>query len=105
VHLVVVPQPDIPLPKIMQYIKGRFSRLYHARNGGSGKLWQGRYYETTIRDEAALFRRIEYIEENPVQSGLASRPEDYAFSSGAIGRIDFEAYLAPDQREGAIVPG
>ena len=105
VHLIIVPAPDVGLAKIMQYVKGRFARLHHARDGGTGSLWQSRYYETTIRDEAALFRRIEYIEGNPVTSGLVSRSEDYPFSSAATGRVDLEAYLSPLEQEGVTLPG
>ena len=105
VHLVIVPSSAAGLAKIMQYVKGRFARFYHARNGGTGSLWQSRYYETAVRGEAALLRRIEYIEENPVKASLVSRPEDYPFSSAADGKVDWENYLAPVQEVPASSPG
>lgn len=105
VHLVVVPSSVAGLAKIMQYVKGRFARLYHVRNGGSGRLWQSRYYETAVRDEAALWRRIEYIEENPMKAGLVEQPQDYPFSSAAKERMDLEKYLAPGQEVPASSPG
>jgi putative transposase len=36
-------------------------------------LWQRRYWEHAIRDEADLMRHIDYIHFNPVKHGLVSR--------------------------------
>lgn len=95
VHLVIVPS-DVRLPKIMQIIKGRFARAYNKLHGQIGKLWQGRYYETVVRDEDALTRRIAYVEENPVVAGIVAEPNEYPFSSAAPGaRVDLAAYLEP----------
>ena len=95
VHIVIVPGQTTGLPKIMQYVKGRFAHLYQRESGGTGKFWQSRYYETTIRDEASLLRRIHYLEGNPVRAGIVRQPEDYSFSSAANGGIDLEHYLSP----------
>ncbi len=94
VHLVIVPGSAVGLAKVMQYVKGRFARFYHARIGGEGKLWQNRYYETVIRDEASLLQRVQYMEGNPVRAGLVSQPEDCPFSSADSGRDDLEQYLS-----------
>lgn len=94
VHLIVVPPPGLAIGKIMQYVKGRFARLHNQRTGGEGRLWQSRYYEAIIRDEATLWRRIEYIETNPVTAGLAASSEGYPFSSAASVHEDVERYLA-----------
>ena len=93
IHLVIVPHADVGLARTMQYIKGRFSRLHNDRTGGRGQVWQGRYYETAVRDEAALLRRVDYVEANPVKAGLATVPEMYPFSSAAGDHRDLEAYL------------
>lgn len=95
VHVIIVPGSTVGLSKIMQYVKGRFARLYHARMGGEGHLWQSRYYETIIRDEGSLVRRIHYLEGNPVRTGLVRQPEEYPFSSATGGRIDLEQCLSP----------
>lgn len=98
VHLIIVPPRGLTIAKIMQFVKGRFARLHNQR---TGPLWQSRYYETIIRGEAALWRRIEYlwrrieyIETNPVDAGLAASPEEYPFSSAAVACEDVERYLA-----------
>ncbi len=95
VHLIVVPGLTADLGKVMQYVKGRFARRYNERTGGVGKFWQDRYYESIIRDEAWLVRRMQYVEANPVTAGLVSEPEEYPFSAAVNGRDDLESYVAP----------
>ncbi len=94
VHLIVVPGLAAGLPRIMQQVKGRFARRYHQRNGGHGKLWQDRYYETLIRDEASLVRGVQYIEQNPVGAELASEPSAYPYSSASRPTGDLEGFLS-----------
>ena len=44
-------------------------------------IWQRRYWEHIIRDDADLVRHIDYIHFNPVKHGLASRVCDWPHSS------------------------
>src|SRR5262249_8351650 len=44
-------------------------------------IWQRRYWEHAIRDEADLARHIDYIHFNPVKHGLVSRACDWPHSS------------------------
>jgi putative transposase len=44
-------------------------------------LWQRRYWEHAIRDDADLERHIDYIHFNPVKHGLVSRVCDWPHSS------------------------
>ncbi len=44
-------------------------------------IWQRRYWEHAIRDEADLSRHIDYIHFNPVKHGLVSRACDWQHSS------------------------
>ena len=102
VHLVVVPGPGADLPRIMQHVKGRFARTFNLARGGTGAVWQARFYESAVRTEVQLERWVRYIEENPVRAGLATSPEVYAFSSaGGALTVDLERYLGG----GVAVPG
>jgi putative transposase len=94
VHLMVVPGPSAGLAKTMQYVKGRFARRLNARSSSQGNVWQPRYYERAIRDEASLRQAIEYIEENPVKAGLASAAALYAYSSASQPTGDLEGFLS-----------
>ena len=44
-------------------------------------IWQRRYWEHAIRDDADLERHLNYIHYNPVKHGLVSRVGDWPFSS------------------------
>jgi putative transposase len=44
-------------------------------------VWQRRYWEHTVRDEADLERCVDYVHWNPVKHGLATRVADYPWSS------------------------
>ena len=70
-------------------IKSGFSRgLPAATSRSASKLdrrekgiWQRRYWEHVIRDEADMARHIDYIHFNPVKHGLVTRVCDWPHSS------------------------
>jgi putative transposase len=51
-----------------------------ARKGERG-IWQRRFWEHCIRDEADFAAHVEYCHSNPVKHGFVERPEDWAWSS------------------------
>jgi putative transposase len=53
------------------------SRLRERRRG----VWQRRFWEHSIRDEADLEAHFDYIHYNPVKHQLVSRPRDWPWSS------------------------
>jgi putative transposase len=44
-------------------------------------IWQRRYWEHTIRDDADLERHVDYIHFNPVKHGQVTRVADWPHSS------------------------
>jgi len=44
-------------------------------------VWQARFWEHTVRDEADLKRCADYLHWNPVKHGLVQRVADYPWSS------------------------
>gem|GEM_PF-3076149 len=46
-----------------------------------GNLWQSRYWEHTIRNEADLLNHIDYIHFNPVKHGWVESVVDWPYSS------------------------
>jgi REP element-mobilizing transposase RayT len=93
-HLILIPDSAAGLARIMQFVKGRFARLWNERRGSRGSVWQPRYYESAVRTEAQLARWLDYVNYNPVRAGLAGSPEEYPYCS-AGGRLatDLDAYL------------
>ena len=53
------------------------SRVRKAERG----IWQRRYWEHAIRDEADFTRHVDYIHFNPVKHGHAARVSDWPYSS------------------------
>jgi putative transposase len=81
IHFLIQPLNGVSTSKIMNYIKGNFSRKYNFMNDCSGSLWQRRFYESGIRGMEHLLREMNYIHYNPVRAGLVTLPGDYEFSS------------------------
>lgn len=69
-------------------IKTRFSRglpmgerrASHERRQERG-IWQRRFWEHHIRNEADFAAHVQYCWINPVKHGLVERPEDWPYSS------------------------
>jgi REP element-mobilizing transposase RayT len=65
------------LSQVLQRIKGRSARQINQALKTEGAVWMDESFDHIIRHEAELQEKIEYIRQNPVKRGLASRPEDY----------------------------
>ena len=83
-----MPEGDVDFPSRWNLIKGGFSRGLEPQERSASKLlkrekgiWQRRYWEHAIRDEADLERHIDYIHFNPVKHGLVTRVRDWTLSS------------------------
>lgn len=48
---------------------------------GDAGLWQRRFWEHHIRDEADYAAHVRYCHMNPVKHGFVERPEDWPYSS------------------------
>jgi putative transposase len=57
------------------------SRSDSRQDKGERGIWQRRYWEHLIRDEADFSRHVDYIHINPVKHGLVSRVTDWPHSS------------------------
>lgn len=95
-HLLVCPREGSTLSAVLRSIKtssakraiqgwraSRALALARTTNSdGSPRFWQpGGGFDRNVRDEAEFCRAVRYIHRNPVERGLVSRPQDWAFSS------------------------
>ncbi|TFV40775.1 transposase [Bradyrhizobium frederickii] len=90
-HLHVVmtlPSDDADFAGRWRRIKGHFSSALlregveiARHSNGELALWQRRYWEHTIRDEADFARHIDYAHFNPVKHGYVRRVRDWPHSS------------------------
>ncbi len=81
-HLhLVVQVSHIPLSKILQNISFRYTRYINKRKKRIGHLFQGRYKAILIDADSYLLELVRYIHNNPLRAGLATKPEQYQWSS------------------------
>lgn len=77
-----LPEGDADYPMRWSLIKAGFSRRLAKNEAISASrrdkrergIWQRRYWEHQIRDEADLVRHVDYIHYNPVKHGWAESP-------------------------------
>jgi putative transposase len=81
VHLVVTPNDVAALPRFVQQLSQRYAQDRNKRTGGSGKLFEQRYFSRPILDERQLAVTVAYVELNPVRAGIVSSPADYRWST------------------------
>ena len=95
-HLLLTPQTDEGVPRLMQALGRGYVRYFNRRHGRSGTLWEGRYRSTLIEAERHLLACMAYIDLNPVRAGLVARPGDYPWSSySALAGLRAEPWLSP----------
>jgi putative transposase len=86
--IMTLPSNDFGFPIRMSLIKRRFTTAI-AKTGVAvaryqnrePALWQRRFWEHTVRDEADFSRHVDYIHFNPVKHGLVTRVRDWPYSS------------------------
>ena len=84
-----LPDGDSDYSLRWRLIKTRFSHHFAASNVLSASkqrrhekgIWQRRFYEHTVRDEADLQRVVDYVHFNPVKHGFAASVKDWPLSS------------------------
>jgi putative transposase len=84
-----LPEGDTNFSSRWSLIKSNFSRGLPAAKARSASkirkrekgIWQRRYWEHAIRDDADLERHVDYIHYNPVKHGFVSRVVDWPHSS------------------------
>jgi REP element-mobilizing transposase RayT len=66
----------------MRELNGCFSRWSNLRTGrtGTGHLWKNRFKSLDVLAESHFWEVLRYVPNNPVEAGLAQRPEDWRWS-------------------------
>jgi len=111
-HMIwTLPPSDADYSGRWRLIKARFSRrlanteISLSRNAkGEYDLWQRRFWEHTLRDEADFARHVDYVHFNPVKHGLVERVCDWPHSSFhryvRMGTYGFEWGGVGDEEDG-----
>jgi putative transposase len=78
-HLLIKPENDVSLSKIMQWIKTMSAKRWNKAHGVTGHLWGKRFWSRIVRGNDDVVTVCKYIDDNPVKAGLAKRAEDWVF--------------------------
>jgi len=81
VHALVELQPEHTLAGILHSWKSYTASEANRWLGRRGAFWQREYQDRFVRNEEHLQQAMEYIEQNPVKTGLGASPEHWRFSS------------------------
>jgi len=92
VHLVLTPQSEDGLHKVLKPLHMRYSQYINKIKGWKGHLWQGRFFSSPL-DDAYTWSTIRYVERNPVQAGIVIKSEEYLWSSAAAHCGEAESLL------------
>ena len=80
-HLMVTPQSESGLSRMIQRIGRRFVGNVNRIHGRTGTLWEGRFRSSLLETHAYALACLRYIDLNPVRAGLARSPADFPWSS------------------------
>ena len=76
-HVHVLFKSNMPLPRVMQFIKGGSAKLINALMGRSGHFWAKNYYDKSIRDQAHFDCVYRYIKHNPMVLSEANQAKRF----------------------------
>lgn len=94
IHLIVLPNKNESISKIMQSIKGFVSWRINKENGTKKRIWQKSFYDYILDSEKKLITKLKYIHRNPIRCGFVEKEEDYRYSSAyPDSSTDLEIYL------------
>ena len=79
IHLIIKPNRDYSLSRILKGIKGVSARLINRHRQSKGRVWQDESFDRIIRDVKELHQKIQYMYLNAFKSGLISNPNEYRF--------------------------
>jgi len=90
VHLLITPK--LPVPRIMNGLKGAAARQANCILSRKGEhFWQDESFDHWVRTSKEFESIRIYIENNPVSAGLAAKPQDWPWSSASVPAAKFAA--------------
>ena len=90
---------DHLLPRIMHKWKSNSGYSLQKARGTVGRVWQARYFDFICRRAADVSNKLAYVHENPVTAGLATRADQWRWSSAGYYSGNSRSALLPDRVE------
>jgi putative transposase len=81
VHLLVTPETEDGLSRLMQTLGRHYVRYFNYTYKRSGTLWEGRFKSCAVEEDNHLLVCQRYIELNPVRANMVSTPGQHKWSS------------------------
>lgn len=81
VHLLVRPNKEESLHKMMQGVALCHTQYVNRTYKRTGRLWESRYHSCIVDEERYLWVVARYIEQNPIRAGVVKKEEDFPYSS------------------------
>ena len=91
VHLLVTPDKQDGIGKMMQSIGRRYVQYINRSYRRTSSLWEGRYKSSLVQAEEYLLTCMRYIELNPVRANMVNDAAQYKWSSyrhNGLGQTD-----------------
>jgi len=67
----------------MRCLCEKIARAANCEDCSGGRFWAGRFKSVALLDEAAMMACSVYVDLNPIRAGLATTPEESAYTSGS----------------------
>lgn len=93
VHLIGEVSKKENLAKFMQCLTRSYTAYFNKKYQKVGHLWQGRFNSKVIVKDEYAINCINYIELNPVRSGIVKDPTEYSWSSYKERNLIFNSKL------------
>lgn len=81
IHVLLTLPAELSIEKAVQMMKGNFSYRAKKELGYPGEIWQKGFSEVQVLTEESFIRHQQYIDDNPVNKGLAPSAEEYPYCS------------------------
>ena len=80
-HLLMTLDETMTVEKAVQLVKGNFSYRAKKELAYQGEIWQRGFSDERVWDRESFLRHRKYIDDNPVEAGLARSAEEYPHCS------------------------
>ncbi|MDD5212499.1 MAG: transposase [Sulfuricurvum sp.] len=68
------------LSLFMKHINSNYAIYVNKKYKRSGHFWQGRFYSRYINNDAYFYTLVKYIEQNPIEAGMAQKVGEYPYT-------------------------
>jgi REP element-mobilizing transposase RayT len=103
IHLLIKPKTAANLSAIMHWIKLMSAKRWNFIHGSIDHVWGSRYFSRAVKNEQEYEHIMNYIDQNPVNAGLAASPEEWKASGayykehGISGLVDFSPIVLHEE--------